>query len=346
MKTLKESRYVGMLKKVLYRSVTLNFSLQHLIFLGLACVSLSSFVAPPFALTLGLMVALTIHNPFPQVSKRLARQALKVCVVMLGFGMDLTVVLKVGRSSVIFSIITIGMTLSLGQWLGKRLKISNKISILISVGTAICGGSAIAAVSSVIGAAEQEISIAMGTVFLLNAVALYLFPLVGHALHLTSDQFGLWAGVAIHDISSVVGAASYFGSDALNTAISVKLTRSLWIIPVSLLFSFSLQPRSVPTKLGDRNASHHIQFPWFIGLFLLASVTRSVIPIVADWSPAITHFSKTGLKLALFLIGAGLSAETLKSVGWQPILQGILLWITISLCSLGSILVLGSNSLS
>ncbi|MBE9061397.1 putative sulfate exporter family transporter [cf. Phormidesmis sp. LEGE 11477] len=328
-----------MLSRLLYHSVTLTFNLQQLIFLGLAFVCLTPLITAPLALTLGLAIALTVRNPFPQVSKQISRQVLKGCVVLLGFGMDLAIVLKVGRSSALFSILTIGMTLLLGQWLGTRLKISHKISILISSGTAICGGSAIAAISTVIGAAEQEISIAMGTVFLLNAVGLYLFPLLGHTFHLSAEQFGLWAGVAIHDISSVVGAASYFGVEALNTATAVKLARSLWILPVSLLFSRLIRPHDTATRSGE--FSQPVQVPWFICLFLLASVARSVIPAIADWSPTITQFSKIGLKLALFLIGAGLSAKTLKSVGWKPILQGVVLWIIVSLCSLGIILFLG-----
>jgi uncharacterized integral membrane protein (TIGR00698 family) len=214
------------------------------------------------------------------------------------------------------------------------LKIPKKASVLISVGTAICGGSAIAAVSSVIGAAEQEISIAMGTIFLLNAGALYIFPVLGHLLHLTPDQFGTWAGVAIHDISSVVGAASHYGTDALNIATAVKLSRALWIVPVSLLFAVLFRS----DRATDRATLHRIQIPWFIGFFLLASVIRTLAPGVTHWSPVITNLSESGLKLTLFLIGAGLSTRTLKAVGWQPILQGIILWIAISISSLGVIL--------
>lgn len=258
-----------------------------------------------------MITALTIENPFPQISKQVAQLLLKVCVVMLGFGMDLAIVLKAGQTGVLFAMFTIGTTLLLGQWLGRGLKIPKKASILISVGTAICGGSAIAAVSSVIGAAEQEISVAMGTIFLLNAVALYVFPLLGHLLHLTSDQFGTWAGVAIHDISSVIGAASHYGTDALNIATAVKLSRALWIVPVSLLFAIAFRS----PQPNARQVSHSIQVPWFIVFFLLASVIRTWIPTFAHWSSMTTHLSEIGLKLTLFLIGAGLSTQTLRSVG-------------------------------
>jgi uncharacterized integral membrane protein (TIGR00698 family) len=334
MKTLKEARLDAALQKALHYSLTFHLNLQQVLFSCIAGFSLTNWITPPLSLTLGMAVALTIQNPFPRISRQVARQLLQVCVVMLGFGMDLAIVLKAGRNGALFAVLTIGITLLLGHWLGKRLKIPAKASVLISVGTAICGGSAIAAISAVIGAAEQEISIAMGTVFLLNAAALYVFPTLGHLFHLTSDQFGTWAGVAIHDISSVVGAASHFSTDALNTATAVKLSRALWIVPVSLLFAFLFRYH----KPTDRHTSHSIQVPWFIGLFLVASVIRSVSPTVADWSPVITHFSETGLKLTLFLIGAGLSTRALKAVGWQPILQGIILWIVISISSLGVIL--------
>ncbi len=336
MKTPKNALNNSALYRTLHQSVTLHFNLQQLLFSSFASLCLTPWITASFSLMLGMTTALTIKNPFPQTSKHLARLLLQVCVVMLGFGMDLKIVLKAGQKGVLFAVFTIGITLLLGQWLGRRLKISQKASVLISVGTAICGGSAIAAVSSVIVATEQEISIAMGTIFLLNAVALYIFPLLGHLLHLTSDQFGTWAGVAIHDISSVVGAASQYGTGALNIATAVKLSRALWIVPVSLLFAFWFRDHST----RYRQTSHRIQVPWFIGLFLIASMIRTVNPTVADGSPVITHLSEIGLKLALFLIGAGLSSQTLRSVGWQPILQGIILWMTISISSLGIILLI------
>lgn len=334
MKTSRESRLDSAVQKILRRSITLRFTPQQVLFLGMASSSLTTWISPPLALTLGMGVALTIQNPFQRTSSWMARLLLQVCVVLLGFGMDLAVVLQAGQKGALLAAIGIGMTLLLGQWLGKRLKIPVKTSVLISVGTAICGGSAIAAVASVIGAAEQEISIAIGTIFLLNAIALYIFPMLGHFLHLTPDQFGTWAGIAIHDISSVVGAASHFGATALDTATAVKLSRALWIVPISLLFSFLFQRQ----QLTERHTVNTIQIPWFIGLFLLASLMRSLVPNVANWSPILTHFSEAGLKLTLFLIGTGLSIQALKVVGWQAIAQGIVLWIMMSISSLGFIL--------
>lgn len=334
MKTLRNTQFTSSTQRLLYHSVTLHFTLQQALFLVVASCSLTPWISPPLALTLGLGTALTIQNPFPQISRSIARQLLQICVILLGFGMDLAIVLRAGQNGAVFAAVSIGMTLLLGHWFGKWLRIPAKASVLISVGTAICGGSAIAAVASVIGAAEQEISIAMGTIFLLNAVALYVFPVLGHILHLNPEQFGTWAGIAIHDISSVVGAASHFGTTALETATAVKLSRSLWIVPISLFFALLTQHK----QSLDRQASRAIQIPWFIGLFLLASVIRTLVPTVANWSPVLTQFSETGLKLTLFLIGAGLSIRALKAVGWQSIAQGIALWVIISMCSLSAIL--------
>ena len=290
---------------------------------------LSNWISSPQALMLGILVGVTVENPFPKISQFIAKYLLQLCVIFLGFSMNLTLILQAGSQGSLFAAITIGTTFLLGERLRKWLKIPSQISILISAGTAICGGSAIAAVSSVINAAETEISIAMGTVFILNSIALYIFPLLGTALHLTPTQFGTWAGVAIHDISSVVGAAAQFGSDALETAIAVKLSRTLWIIPVSLV-TLKMLPHS--SNLNTQQKS--IQIPWFIGLFLLASIIRTFIPTIAPLVPLITHFSTIGLTLTLFLIGSSLSKQTIKMVGWQPMIQGILLWLLISFTSL------------
>ena len=307
-----------------------------ILFLGIAGFSLTPWISSPLALALGMGVAIIIQNPFPRTSHRLARQLLQLCVVLLGFGMDLEVVLQAGQKGAAFAVVGIVATLLLGQWVGKWLQIPAKTSVLIAVGTAICGGSAIAAIASVIGAAEQEISIAIGTIFLLNAVALYIFPTLGHLLHLTPDQFGTWAGIGIHDISSVVGAASDFGATALEVATSVKLFRALWIVPVALFFAFwSKKGRTKDQYITQANT---IRIPWFIGFFLLASIIRTLFPSVAVWSPAIKLFSKAGFRLTLFLIGTGLSIQALKNVGWQAIAQGIVLWIFASISSLGFIL--------
>lgn len=307
-------------------------SWRSLIFLSFVGCCLTNLISPPAALTLGILFALTLENSFPITSKFVAKYLLQICVVLLGFTMNLAIVWQVGSQGALFAAASIGATFWLGNHLRKWLKIPVQSSVLISAGTAICGGSAIAAVSSVINAAESEISIAMGTVFVLNAIALYVFPALGHAFHLTPTQFGTWAGVAIHDISSVVGAASHFGLGALEAATAVKLSRSLWIIPISLIAIGMLrQPLT-------SDQQHSIQIPWFIGLFLLASMLRTFVPTITAVVPTITHLSTTGLTLTLFLIGTGLSKQALKAVGWKPMIQGVLLWVFISASSLGLIL--------
>ena len=294
---------------------------------------LTPWASPPFALALGLMLALTLGNPYPTLSRHAAKWLLQGCVVLLGFGMNLAVVLKAGANGAGFAAGSIGFTFVLGWWLRGRLGIGAKTSALISAGTAICGGSAIAAVGSVIGALEGEMTVAMGTVFVLNAVALFVFPLLGHALGLTQTQFGTWAGVAIHDVSSVVGAASRYGPVALQTATAVKLSRALWIIPVSLAAAFAFRRNA-----GSGQAAGKVQIPWFIGLFVLASVARSFLPPVAALAPTITRGATMGLTVTLFLIGAGLSRGMLRSVGWRPLAQGVLLWLSISAGSLWVVL--------
>lgn len=301
------------------------------LFLGIAVCCLTDWISPPGALTLGILIALTLENPIPKTSRSIAKCLLQTCVVLLGFSMNLGVVLQAGSRGALFAAVSIGATFWLGDQLRCWLKIPVRASALISAGTAICGGSAIAALSSVINAIESEISVAMGTVFVLNAIALYVFPLLGHALHLTPTQFGTWAGIAIHDVSSVVGAASQFGLGALETATAAKLSRALWIIPVSLVAISLLQPVHKSNQNQTRNS---IQIPWFIGLFLLASILRTFLPAIAPVVPEITRFSTTGLTLTLFLIGAGLSRQTLKAVGWKPMVQGFMLWVFISVSSL------------
>ena len=320
---------------------TLPLGARQVLFFCAAALCLTPWASPPIALTLGAILALTHENPFAHLGKKVSSSLLQVCVVLLGFGMDLPVVLKAGANGAVFAALTIAATLGLGWWLGRVLGILPKTSALISAGTAICGGSAIAAVGSVIGVAEGEITVAMGTVFILNAVALYLFPVLGHAMHMSQAQFGTWAGVAIHDISSVVGAASHYGLSALQTATAVKLSRALWIIPVAFGAAYAFRPgkHTAPDTDAVLPAEKpKVKVPWFVGFFLLASVLRSYVPGVAAAAPALLHTATIGLTLTLFLIGAGLSARTLRQVGWRPLLQGVLLWVFISVASLGIIL--------
>ena len=307
--------------------------MRQALFIAAAAFCLTPWISPPLALALGAILALTHENPFAHLSKKVSAKLLQVCVVFLGFGMDLPVVLRTGLEGAGLAALTIATTLGLGWILGKQFGINRKVSALISAGTAICGGSAIAAVGSVIAVGESEISVAMGTIFVLNAAALYLFPAIGHALGLSQVQFGTWAGIAIHDISSVVGASARYGPDALQTATAVKLSRALWIIPVSLAAAAIFQPRAARRQTATHR-QHKVQVPWFIGFFLLASMARSFVPGMSGIAPALGHAATTGLTLTLFLIGAGLSTKTLRAVGWRAFLQGVLLWLFISVVSL------------
>jgi uncharacterized integral membrane protein (TIGR00698 family) len=306
-------------------------------------VALLLWASPPIALISGILFALAVGHPFTRLNHKVTKWLLQGCVVLLGFGMDLPVVLRLGINGSLMAAATIGATLVLGSWLGRKLALERKTSMLISAGTAICGGSAIAAVSSVIAATEAEIAVSIGTVFLLNAVALYVFPVVGHWLHLSQGQFGLWAGVAIHDISSVVGAGLSYGTDALNTATAVKLSRSLWIVPLTLALAFNLgrqQRAPEPAEGSARGGKTRLTMPWFIGLFLLAPLLRSCLPILGTWSPHLSETARRGMILVLFLIGSSLSLRALKEVGWRTVTVGLSLWVFISASSLCAILLL------
>jgi uncharacterized integral membrane protein (TIGR00698 family) len=274
-----------------------------------------------------------IGSPYPKLSGRPTKYLLQASVVLLGFGMDLQAVYQAGKDGILFTVATIFGTLLLGYLLGKLLTVRPKTSALISSGTAICGGSAIAAVGPSIDADADDMSVALGTVFVLNAVALFAFPLLGNAIGLTQGQFGIWAAIAIHDTSSVVGAAGTYGSEALAVATTVKLARALWIAPVALMFAF-IYRKNVG---GERKAS---SFPWFILLFLLAAAIRTygssaIFPSIFD---SFVNLGKAGMILTLFLIGASLSRKMLKNVGARPLIQGVLLWIVISAVSLWAVM--------
>jgi uncharacterized integral membrane protein (TIGR00698 family) len=250
--------------------------------------------------------------------------------VGLGFGMNLHHAIAAGKEGFVLTIFSIVTTLLTGLWLGKRLGIDTKTAFLIASGTAICGGSAIAAVSPLVKANEKQISVALGAVFVLNAVALFIFPVVGQWLNMPQHTFGLWCAIAIHDTSSVVGASAKYGAEALQIATTVKLERALWIIPLSII-----------TTLVYKSEGKKIQLPYFIGLFILAMLASSYYPEYGFIYQHFVHFSKKGLALTLFLIGAGLNLETIKAVGIKPFLQGIILWIFISVLSLIALIFLG-----
>lgn len=309
-----------------------SFSWQKVIFFLIILVCLTPAVSPPVALALGLFLALTIGNPFARAIGKPTRILLQMSVVLLGFGMNLTSVVKAGKDGIIFTIATIFGTLILGRFVGKLLKVNDKTSVLVSSGTAICGGSAIAAVAPAIDADAEEISVSLATVFILNSIALIVFPIIGHALDLTENQFGIWAAVAIHDTSSVVGAGAKYGEEALQIATTVKLARALWIAPVALVFAFLYRSKNGGNKTK-------VAIPWFIFLFLLTTVLKTYAPtwIPPSFFEAFVNLAKSGLTVTLFLIGASLSRETLKKVGLKPLLQGAFLWMVISLVSLWAV---------
>jgi len=284
------------------------------------------YASPPIALALGLLLALTIGHPFQKYNSKATKILLQVSVVGLGFGMNLGSIVEAGESGILFTIATIFGTLTLGYFIGRWLKIEKKISHLISSGTAICGGSAIAAVGPVIEADENQMSVALGTVFILNSVALFIFPIIGEYFHLSQTQFGIWAAIAIHDTSSVVGAAAKYGDEALKIATTVKLARALWIVPLALGTSFFF-------KSGKKK----ITIPYFIFLFVVASIVRTYVPIDKSFFDTLVLIAKTGLVVTLFLIGAGLSRKTLQSVGIKPFIEGVLLWIVIGSVSLWAV---------
>jgi uncharacterized integral membrane protein (TIGR00698 family) len=296
---------------------TISIALFFLFLVGIISLQLS----PSIALLLGLCIGIFAENPFPAQTKKTTKYLLQVAVVGLGFGMNFTSVIAAGKDGFVFTLLTISSAIGLGFVLGKILKVDRIISYLISVGTAICGGSAIAAVSQVVEADEKDISVSIGTVFILNAIALFIFPPIGHFFGMTQQQFGIWAAIAIHDTSSVVGAASHYGNESLLIATTIKLARALWIIPLAFLTSFIFKKQS--------NAS---AFPWFILFFVAASIVNTyfvIPPAVKEW---ILILSKTGFSITLFLIGTGISMKNLKAVGPRPLLQGIILWVAI-LCS-------------
>lgn len=309
-------------KNLLDKSITT----REVIFVLAVVFCLSPLVSPPIALLMGLIIAQFIGHPYLHLNHKATHILLQVSVVGLGFGMNVTSALKAGKEGILFTIVSIIGTLVIGFFMGKLLKIEKKTSYLISAGTAICGGSAIAAISPVIKAEEKQISVALGTIFILNSAALFLFPFIGHQLNLSQSQFGMWCAIAIHDTSSVVGAASKYGPQALEIATTVKLARALWIIPVAFLSTFIFKSKDSKIKI-----------PYFIGLFVLAMIANTYIPFVQQYNHYLTNIAKAGLTLTLFLIGCGLNRKTISSVGFKPLIQGVILWVIIATAALWAV---------
>jgi uncharacterized integral membrane protein (TIGR00698 family) len=311
---------------------------------GLAVlVALSSFATPGFALAVGLVLALTTGNPWPKQARAISKPLLQGSVVFLGFGTNLIAVLGAARQGLAIAAVTIGLTFLLGAALRRLLQVKPMTATLLSAGTAICGGSAIAAVAAATAAAEAEIAVALGTVFMMNAAALFVFPPLGHLLGLTQAQFGTWAGIAIHDVSSVVAAASVYGPEALQTATVVKLSRTLWIIPVALAARYVMLRGAQPAADGEAKApgTGTIIIPWFIGLFVVASLAGTFIPAVHALAPSLVHLAKTGMTLTLLLVGLSLSRASLRAVGFRPVLHGTGLWLAISVMALAAVRLTG-----
>ena len=290
---------------------------------------LSTWVTPPVVLFIGLVYALLCGQAYPTFNKNISKKLLQYSVIGLGFGMNLQASLASGKEGMLFTIVSVIGTLLIGMFIGcKMLKLNRNTSYLISSGTAICGGSAIAAVGPIIKAKDTDMSMALATVFILNAIGLFLFPILGHWLGLSQQEFGTWAAIAIHDTSSVVGAGAAYGEEALQVATTIKLTRALWIIPLALV-----------TSVIFRSEGKKINIPWFILFFILAMLINTYL--LADY-PEIGKFiagiARKGLIITMFFIGASLSVDVIKSVGIRPLLQGVLLWIIISAASLAYIL--------
>lgn len=308
---------------------------NRVIFLLCMHFTLMPFISPAIALFMGLAYALLLGNPMPKMAKKTSKYLLQVAVVCLGFGMNLHESLASGKEGMLFTIVSVLAVMIVGYLVGKLLKVDSKTSYLISSGTAICGGSAIAAVAPVVKANDNQMSVALGTVFILNAIALFIFPPIGHWLGMTQEQFGEWAAIAIHDTSSVVGAGeaydrTYFpGSEgvALQIATLIKCTRALWIIPLALV-----------TTLIFREKNTKITIPWFIILFVAAMLLNTYVALPEKITSGLVWFAKKGLGMTLFLIGSGLSLDVLRSVGVKPLIQGVVIWAVIAVISLAVIM--------
>ena len=285
----------------------------------------ASWVTPPVALFLGLVFALLCGQAYPKFNKKVSKKLLQYSVVGLGFGMNLHASLASGKEGMMFTIISVVGTMVIGMFIGRQLlKMNRDTSYLISSGTAICGGSAIAAVGPVIKAKDSDMSVALATIFILNAIALFIFPVFGQWLGLSQQEFGTWAAIAIHDTSSVVGAGAAYGEEALQVATTIKLTRALWIIPLALATSFIFK--------GD---GKKVSIPWFILWFIVAILLNTyLLDAVPEVGKAIAGLARKGLIITMFFIGASLSTDVLKSVGVKPLVQGVLLWLVISVGSL------------
>ena len=323
------SNFLKKNNKILYVSILSMLVVGLLVGYMPRLSTFSSWITPPVALFLGLAFALLCGQAYPKFNKKVSKKLLQYSVVGLGFGMNLHASLASGKEGMMFTIVSVVGTMLIGMFIGRKiLNVNRDTSYLISSGTAICGGSAIAAVGPVIKAKDSDMSVALATIFVLNAIALFIFPVLGEWLGLTQQEFGTWAAIAIHDTSSVVGAGAAYGEEALQVATTIKLTRALWIIPLALVTSFIFKSKD-----------QKISIPWFILWFIVAILINTyLLNSVPEVGKAISGLARKGLIITMFFIGASLSTDVLKSVGVKPLLQGVLLWLVISIGSLAYIL--------
>lgn len=280
-------------------------------------------ISAPIALLCGLIYAFCLENPFPKFNKKCSKYLLQVAVVCLGFNMNVEESLKSGGEGMMFTVVSVCGVMCLGVMLGYWFHINRKTAYLISSGTAICGGSAIAAVGPVVKADTDEMAVSLGVIFILNSIALFIFPPLGHLFDMSQTQFGTWAAIAIHDTSSVVGAGEVFGEQALQTATLIKLTRALWIIPLAVVTMFIF-----------RDKTGKVNIPWFIFLFVLAMIVNTYLPLSEGFTSTMVWIAKRGMVLTLFMIGASLTLKMIKNVGVRPLMLAVALWIVISVTSL------------
>lgn len=296
----------------------MNLKVKKMLFLILIALSAMPFVTTPLSLTAGIAFGLFLGNPWPAKSSVWSKKLLQISVIGLGFGVSIGQIWTTGKESVVYTVIGIAITILLGILIGKYLKTNGKVALLIAFGTAICGGSAIAAMAPVIRASDEETAVSLATVFTLNSAALFAFPLIGHYFNLTQREFGMWAALAIHDTSSVVGAAAVYGSSALAVATTVKLTRAVWIAPIALVTAW--------VKKSDSK----VQIPLFIIGFIAAAAIRSLLPGFNPFWNSVALIAKQSLVVTLFLIGAGLTKNVLQDIGVKPLLQGTMVWLLVS----------------
>lgn len=305
---------------------SLDFSTRSFLYIFLIISCATPFVSAPVAFFMGLVFGQFAGNPFPVLTKKISPFLLQYSVAALGIGINLSTAIQVGKDGFLVTFLSIAGTLVLGYLLSRLFKINTESSLLISAGTAICGGSAIAAISKAVDAKPGNVTIALATIFLLNALALFLFPFIGCLLHLSETQFGWWSALAIHDTSSVVSAASQYSPKSLELATTVKLVRALWIIPVALIAS-----------LVFKKTGNGVKIPWFIGVFVLAMIAGTYLPFLQPLIPSISILARTGLTVVMFFIGSNASFNIFSLARSRQFGMGVLLWVIVSVISLWAV---------